>query len=216
MIYAYDKNMVDSAQSLLGSMLDYSVYGLKYSVSDFYQLFLDSNYARGIEKGNSKIIMGTSGTELCYDILGSMELDKNNIEEFENHAIAGRSREYWTGWALAYYQWNTSFSFDEINSVSKVDDIIRMYPKYHEMDINHFVDKMNELYKEKYPDTRLKTMRKTVGISQRDLSEMTGIPLKTIQQYEQRQKDINHAKVDYLIKLSRAMSCDIELLIEKV
>ena len=48
------------------------------------------------------------------------------------------------------------------------------------------------------------------------LSEQTGIPLKTIQQYEQRQKNINHARVDYLIAISRELSCEVEALVEKI
>ena len=48
------------------------------------------------------------------------------------------------------------------------------------------------------------------------LSELTGIPLRTIQQYEQRQKNINKASVEYMIKLSQTLSCEVECLIEKV
>ena len=40
------------------------------------------------------------------------------------------------------------------------------------------------------------------------------IPLKTIQQYEQRQKNINKARAEYVIRLSRVLQCEPEDLLE--
>ena len=94
--------------------------------------------------------------------------------------------------------------------------IRELYAPYHEMDIRHFVDEMNELYRQENTETRLKRMRLLAGLTQKQLSEKAGIPLRTIQQYEQRQKNINKAQVDYLLSLSSVLCCDIDLLIEKV
>lgn len=33
-----------------------------------------------------------------------------------------RSEEYWTGWALAYYQWKTGLSFEEIVQYISIKD----------------------------------------------------------------------------------------------
>ena len=49
---------------------------------------------------------------------------------------------------------------------------------------------------------------------QDQLAKLTGIPVRTIQQYEQGQKDINRARAEYLIALSRALYCDPQLLLE--
>ena len=84
------------------------------------------------------------------------------------------------------------------------------------MDIEHFVDKMNELYQAAKPETNLKILRLKAGLSQRELSELSDVPLRTIQQYEQRQKNINKAQAEYLIKLSQVLCCTVENLIEKV
>lgn len=107
-------------------------------------------------------------------------------------------------------------TFAEINDIADIELVCQMYRKYHEMDITQFADRLDELYREKNTDTKLKYMRTRLGLSQRELAERSGIPLKTIQQYEQRQKNINHANVDYLIALSKSLYCDIEMLIEKV
>ena len=91
-----------------------------------------------------------------------------------------------------------------------------MYSPYHEMDIRHFCDKMNELYRAANPETKLKSLRQKVGLSQRELAELSEVPLRTIQQYEQRQKSINKAQAEYLVLLAQVLCCDIEDLIEKV
>ena len=54
---------------------------------------------------------------------------------------------------MAYYQWDTALSFEEIIEYISMDDIIKMYSPYHEMDIRHFCDKMNELYRAANPET---------------------------------------------------------------
>lgn len=169
-----------------------------------------------VENADSATVMGKSGIGLCYDITGHEYIAAEKMDIYTSHAISGRSREYWTGWTLAYYQWNTSLSYAEINDIKGVDDIASMYDVYHEMDISHFVERINEIYRIKNPESRFKKMRQNAGLSQSAVSELTGIPLKTIQQYEQRRKNINNASVDYLISLSRVLKCDIELLVEKV
>ena len=63
---------------------------------------------------------------------------------------------------------------------------------------------------------RLKTYRIRYGISQRELSEGTGVPLRTIQQSERRQMNINAAKAETetLVILSRYPFCSVENLME--
>ena len=89
-----------------------------------------------------------------------------------------------------------------------------MYTPYHEMDIRQFCDEMRKLYKAAKPDTNLKLLRKSAGLSQQGLAELSGVPTRTIQQYEQRQKNINKANAEHLLLLSRALNCDMADLLE--
>ena len=89
-------------------------------------------------------------------------------------------------------------------------------PAYHEMDIRQLTDRLNELYHEANPDTRLKTARVIAGLSQSELAEISGVSVRTIQQYEQRQKSINRAKAETLLRLARVLCCDMEDLMEMV
>ena len=75
---------------------------------------------------------------------------------------------------------------------------------------------MNELYRAANPDTKLKQLRQRAGLSQSELADASGVPVRTIQQYEQRQKSINKAQAEYLMMLARALHCTAEDLIESV
>ncbi len=131
-------------------------------------------------------------------------------------AASDRSEEYWTGWALAYYQWETSMSFSDIVRCVPIKKILLLYHPYHEMDIRQFADCMNNLIHRAQTDTNLKRLRIQSGYSQSQLARISGVPIRTIQQYEQRQKNINQAQAEYLIMLASALTCDVHDLIEKI
>lgn len=213
MMYAYDKVYLDKARVALGRMLDFAVYDLAYDLEDFFGLFLSSGVARRFGQGDFTLIVGMSGVELAYKVL---ELSGKEQERIKPRYTADRSEEYWTGWALAYYQWETALSFAEIVRYVPVKHILALYSPYHEMDIRQFCDKMTQLYRAAKPETNLKTLRQQAGFSQRELAELSGVPVRTIQQYEQRQKNINKAQAEYLVMLSRTLCCHVEDLLEKV
>lgn len=211
MIHAYDKVYLDKARTSLARMLDFAVYDLNYIISDFFDMFLISEVAARFEHGESSVLAGKSGVELAYEVLEQMG---GAVGRVKPRYAGNRSEEYWTGWALAYYQWETALSFSQIVKYVPIEVIKALYTPYHEMDIRQFVDKMNELYQSAKTETNLKIIRKRAGFSQKELSEQSGIPLRTIQQYEQRQKNINKAAAEYMISLSQTLLCDPKELLE--
>ena len=213
MIRAYHKVYLEKARTNLGRMLDFATYDLGYDPCAFFDLFMSSGLAERFGKGEFTLTVGMSGVELAYRVL---ELTKHQVEFPKPRYTADRSPEYWAGWALAYYQWETAMPFIEILEYIPLDDIIRMYSPYHEMDIRQFCDRMNELYRAANPETKLKRLRQRAGLSQSELAEASGVPVRTIQQYEQRQKSINKAQAEYLMMLARALHCNAEDLIEPV
>ena len=84
------------------------------------------------------------------------------------------------------------------------------------MDIRQFTEKMTELYKEAKKDTNLKLLRQKAELTQRELAELSEVPLRTVQQYEQRQKNINRAQAETLARIAKQLYCNIEDLLEKV
>ena len=213
MIHAYDKVYLDKARTVLGRMLDFAVYDLNYDIADFFQKFICSGVAARFEIGDFTVITGRSGVELAYEVLEQSGIKPKRIKP---NYTADRSEEFWLGWALAYYQWETSMSFAEIVQYMTVKDILALYSPYHEMDIRQFVDKMNALYKAAKPETNLKLLRQRAGLSQRMLAELSDIPIRTIQQSEQRQKNINKAQAEYLVRLAKVLCCEAGDLIEKI
>lgn len=211
MIHAYDKVYLEKARTVLGRMLDFAVYDLNYDIAVFFELFIKSDVSARFENGDFTLIAGMSGVELTYEVLEQSGIKYPRIKP--NYTI-DRSKEYWTGWALAYYQWETSMSFADIVRYIPIKDIMALYSPYHEMDIRQFVDKMNALYKAAKPETNLKLLRKKAGLSQRELAEQSGVPLRTLQQYEQRQKNINKAQAEYLVMLAKVLYCRMEDILE--
>ena len=58
----------------------------------------------------------------------------------------------------------------------------------------------------------LKTIRKQQRITQKQLSEISGLSLRMIQAYEQGDQDIRKAEVQTVLALARVRGCTLEVL----
>ena len=61
----------------------------------------------------------------------------------------------------------------------------------------------------------MKRIRAAYGCTQAELARKSNVSLRSIQMYEQRNKDINKASVDTVYRLSKTLGCAMEDLIEK-
>ena len=211
MIHAYQEIYLNKAQSTLGDAFDYAINNCNISGRSFVKLFLASSVSRGFENGEPRYISGKSGIELVYEIVS--ETMGKEIEIAPEDKF-GRSPEYWIGWALAYYQWYSSRRFSDVFKVISYDDLERMYYTLHEADISKFVDIVNERVNEHFSDTNLKRIRLAYGYTQSELAKESGVSLRSIQMYEQRNKDINKANAETLYRLAKVLGCTMEDLIE--
>ena len=62
--------------------------------------------------------------------------------------------------------------------------------------------------------SRLHEIRKARGFTQQQLSDASGVSLRMIQLYEQRQNDISKAQVSVVLRLAWVLGCEVEDLIE--
>lgn len=62
--------------------------------------------------------------------------------------------------------------------------------------------------------TNLKKHRIEKGFSQSQLAELAGMSLRTLQHYEQGERDINKAQGLILFSLAKALGCTIEDLLD--
>jgi len=201
--HAYDESYVRLARASLARAFDYAVNDEQLDLDVFCSLFVSSGVARRFQNGDARTIAGQSGVELARETLAGTP----GYRPAPARYATGRSPEYWTGWALAYYQWFAGLSFRRIFSAVPASTIIDLYHPYHEMDIAHFVERMGALMRDAERQPRLAWYRQRMGLTQRELAERSGIPVRSIQQYEQRQKHINRAGFETVIALARALNC---------
>ncbi|MBE6374830.1 MAG: helix-turn-helix transcriptional regulator [Lentisphaerae bacterium] len=156
-------------------------------------------------------IIGLSGTELAMEVMRKSGLSVDGLQAQIEYDY---SPEYWTGWALAYFQWFTKRPFKNIAECVTMQEILLLYPTLHEASEEKFVETVNRIIRNKNLPTRLQKRRKDAGLTQKELARRSGVKLRTIQQYEMRAKNINKAAAETLLQLAKALFCHIEDLIE--
>ena len=212
MIHAYQEIYVNKTQNLLGDAFDYAVNTCGIPLDRFIKMFLTSSISKAIEKGDPKYIKGRSGIELVLDII----YETKKIDFYiETNIDFVRTKEYWIGYAIAYFQWYSNRKFSDLFEAVTYNELEIMYNTLHEADISKFVDIMNERINYKFPETNLKRMRLLCGYSQAELAKKSNVSLRSIQMYEQKNKDINKACVETVYKLSKALYCEMSDLIER-
>ena len=202
MIRAYNEIYLNDVKSTLAGMFDIAINPLNLDADDFANLFASSEIAVGIEKGNPKYLCGKSSTELLQQLL------KKPIEY--TRIPLDRSPEYWAGWVLAQTQWYLDKPFKKILAVVPFSTIISLYSPYHEAAEEKTVLKIKKMIT---PEQPLKSLRKLRGLSQKQLSDLSGVKLRSLQGYEQGELDIRNAQADTLYALAKTLDCTIEELI---
>lgn len=212
MTHAYQEIYLSNAQAVLGDAFDYAVNSCEISGSNFAKMFIASSISKRMENGEPAYLVGKSGIEIVKEVL--LEVT-GKVPSADQKIAFGRSKEYWIGWAVAYYQWHSSRKYSDIFKVLPFDDLQNMYYTLHEADITKFVDIADQLMSEFFVETNLKRIRTAYGCTQAELSERSGVSLRSIQMYEQRNKDINKASVASVHSLAKVLGCSIEDLLEK-
>ena len=210
-IRAYQEIYLSKAQSVLGDAFDYAVNICNISGTDFVKLFSVSSVSKRMEHGEPAFLAGKSGIEIVVDIVAETKGQELHIELQEH---MGRSREYWIGWAVAYYQWWSGRKYSDIFKVVSFDDLEMMYYTLHEADVSKFADIVDARMKEYFPTTNLKRIRTAYGCTQAELAKRSGVSLRSIQMYEQRNKDISKASVDTVYRIAKVLGCTMEDLVE--
>lgn len=209
---AFQETYLSKAQAALGDAFDYAINTCRINGQNFIKLFAASSVSRRMENGEPAYLAGKSGIEIASDVLLESTGKQPDAEPQEHF---GRTREYWIGWAVCYYQWYSSRSYSDIFRVLSYEDLANMYYTLHEADITKFVDIADERIREHFKDTNLKRIRNSYGCTQAELAKRSGVTLRSIQMYEQRNKDINKASADALYRISRVLGCSMESLLEK-
>ncbi|MEI3376875.1 MAG: helix-turn-helix transcriptional regulator [Coriobacteriales bacterium] len=219
---AYAETYLMDAMENLGEMADYASRAFDIDIEHFWALFTATALAKEFEIGSPRVVVGMSGTELalrageCIGLspiespLGSIVLADNREHESAlatDYDPFGLTPEYWCGWALAYYQWASGRSFSEINEFLTMQDVLRMYPTFHEESEERFAEAAERRALQADRISHLREYRLIAGLSQSELARRSGVGIRAIQQYEQGVKDINKAAASSVRALARVLHC---------
>lgn len=210
MMNAYSRLYLADAMKNLGEAFDYACMVEKLTVDQFMSLFISSGVASLFERGNPKYI-NMPGVELVLEVF---ERSGKSITGGKREEFSEFTAEYWCGWVTAYYQWKSGNSFSFIQRFLPAGRIMEMYYPLHEANENKFVEIADSIIRKENTISRLKVLRTLAGLTQLKLSTLSGVNLRTIQQYENMSKDIKKARGDILLALSRALDTSIEELLE--
>lgn len=208
-IKSYDLSYVENVAVNIGTMFEYATL-CGYEPRDFWNMFVSSEVAEQIEKGNPRYLAGFSAIELLNQVL---ELDGKDL--LTPPPFYKPTEYYWAGWALSQYQNYKVTSFYNISNKLTIEEVLLLYNPLHEADITKFFMVADEYVNVLTEDTNLKKIRLASGLSQKELAEKSLVSIRSIQMYEQRQNNINKAQVDILFRLSKTLSCNIEDLLEE-
>ncbi len=213
MTSAYSELYLDDAMHNLGDMVEYAVLDCGYDPDEFFGWFISSSVASKFEKGNPKFITGMSGAELAEAVLKATGITSPGIPP--SHPDF-KGREYWAGWIYAYYQWQSGRRFEDIVADGlSLSTVFGMYI-LHEADNSKFVESADAIISrnKNARKSKLHTIRKARGFTQQQLADASGVALRMVQLYEQKQNDLSKAQVGVVISLAKALGCEIEDLME--
>ena len=162
MMNAYDPLYLEKGRTTLGCMLHYAAHGIHMPLRKYYPLFLATGVADRFGSGEVSVLAGSSGIELVHRVLERAGIPRKHATQ---KADLSRSKEYWAGWALGYYQWKSGKRFADIEARVPIDRIRQMYSPYHEMDILPFVDALDAQFREIPGETALARLRKYADLS---------------------------------------------------
>ena len=222
---AYNRSYLENVKCNFGAMLDCGINTLEFGPRDFYNMFLDSDMSDKINRGDAYSICTLGGVELaeyvvCFAMNNSkyIHVKKASDPAFNQHLndaiINVNSKEYWAGTVIAEYAWEKNMSYQELDGYISVEEVIALYKDFANADSLVINIRLDEMLNAKKKVAKLKLRREMLGLSQSELAQQSGIPLRTLQQYEQRRKNINNAKAVYLVDLASVLRCEVRDLIE--
>ena len=200
-LHSYDRMYLPDVADNLGAMMDCGVNRFGLTPSEMFSRFIAAGFAYYIEIGSPRYLSGLSGIEIAEMTTG--------LSAGEDLAVFPGA-EYWAGWALAHLQWESGLSFSDLVLFGMdIDSVLAMYNPYHEADISKFVTDALELIRMRRDarPSRLKAIRKAAGITQEELSERTGVPLRTIRSYEQESRSLQKAEAGSLLAICSVLHC---------
>lgn len=105
---------------------------------------------------------------------------------------------------------------EQISALRRLVSVVMSLYILHEADVSKFVESADEII-QRNKDSRkskLQLIRKARGLTQQQLSEASGVSLRMIQLYEQKQYELAKAQAGIVLDLAKVLGCDAADLIQ--
>ncbi len=209
MTHAYSQLYLNKSSRAIGNMLHDAVMEFGMNGTDFLERFIQSGVAEQFENGNPKYIAGKSGIELFLEVVERTTGENYDVDFVESY---DRSPVYWVGWMLTQYQWHSARSFKSILDAVPYDEFLSLYKTLHEADVQKCYEVLDAHFAN--AESKLKTARKHCGLTQEALAKEADVSLNTIRAYERKSKDLKKAHFDIIMRLAKALKCEVSDLLE--
>ena len=113
---------------------------------------------------------------------------------------------------LTHYQWYSNRTFKSILDTVSYDELVGLYGTLHEADIQKSYEVLDAHFAKN--ESKLKIARKHCGLTQEALANESGVSLNTIRAYERKSKNLNKAGFDIVMRLAKALKCDVSELFD--
>ena len=199
MIRAYNEMYLSDVMYNLAALFDIAINAMEIDPNEIAEKFVSSKVASGIESGNPDYISGKSATEMLSEIL-EKDVPYNQVP-------LDRSPEYWAGWVLAYSQWYLNKPFKELLDAVPLSSLIAKYHPYHEAP----EEKTAEWIEDNLPvKNKLTYFRKLRKLSKKQLADLSGVNIRSINYYEEDRSLLRKAQAETLYALAKTLDCTIE------
>ena len=199
MIRAYNEIYLSDVMHNLAALFDIAINAMEIMPDEIAEKFVSSKVASGIESGNPDYISGKSATEMLSEIL-EKDVPYNQVP-------LDRSPEYWAGWVLAYSQWYLNKPFKELLDAVPLSSLIAKYHPYHEAP----EEKTAEWIEDNLPvKNKLTYFRKLRKLSKKQLADLSGVNIRSINYYEKDRSLLQKAQAETLYALAKILDCTIE------
>ena len=199
MIRAYNEIYLSDVMHNLAALFDIAINAMEIMPDEIAEKFVFSKVASGIESGNPDYISGKSATEMLSEIL-EKDVPYNQVP-------LDRSPEYWAGWVLAYSQWYLNKPFKELLDAVPLSNLIAKYHPYHEAP----EEKTTEWIEDNLPvKNKLTYFRKLRKLSKKQLADLSGVNIRSINYYEKDRSLLQKAQAETLYALAKILDCTIE------
>lgn len=201
----------DDVMGSLAAIFDIGVHVCGCDGQEVADAFIVSGLAHEFERPNPVFVAGKSGIELCEFLLSYVGSDYK-FDGSCNRFVP--TPDYWLGWVLGYFQMATCVPYKRVFKALSYRELVGMYYPLHEAHEDKFVD---ALLDELYPMTaasQLKARREEAGFSQAELSRRSGAGLRSIQMYEQGNRDLSKARAADVLRIADVLGCTVADLVE--